>query len=600
MFVKRLELKNFKRFEKLDVEFGRFDCLVGPNNSGKTTLLQALALFDFCLDHCLGKKNSQWALKNQTISPDEFYVLPIADPFDLWTDRRTRAGNKLIKIEVTATFEGGRQVSAVVNLNFNRFGLSVETDEPDQEWLAQLHAVRISYLPVFSTFLPQEERRTPAVIEDQLARGRVSTVVRNLVLDLKNQERDKQLVGILQRVFPTFENMAIEFDEANDRYITVTYREQGRSKELDIFSAGSGFQQFVYLFGFILLRQPSVILLDEPDVHLHGTLQRALLEELRRFVANGKQVLFATHSPGLISRMSSENVLALEEKGAKRLSVAFDVYDVLDNLGELDPTELSVVQAYRRVLVLENQSDWDILSAFCAKVLPPSVWQQTERRLARCYARGNPWTKDMATLRQQLQQMIRADGGPLEMFVVADRDYYPDLDQLRSSLPSGRIRWHVWERAEIENYLLCPQAMGRVLEERGAGPLPPALFGAPFREEFGKLIEASRDSAHDHLLLAFREYAQRTGERWDDVMRSRKAREFLRKHWDTEKLSLADAKEVVLPGLKRWLQGQNLGQFADRALARALRAEDLPPEVHRLAREIADFAGVRLPGEHVE
>jgi predicted ATPase len=136
---------------------------------------------------------------------------------------------------------------------------------------------------------------------------------------LKLANRQGPLAEVLGRIFPSLERLAIEFDEVNDRYISVTYREQGRAKELDVFSAGSGFQQFLYLFGFILLRQPTTILLDEPDVHLHGSLQRALLAELRRLVGEGKQVVFATHSRELIARMEPENILALHEAGARRL-----------------------------------------------------------------------------------------------------------------------------------------------------------------------------------------------------------------------------------------------------------------------------------------
>ena len=142
--------------------------------------------------------------------------------------------------------------------------------------------VRISYLPVFSTFLAQEERKTPVIIEDALARGRVNSVIRNLLLNLKHEKREHLLTDVLRRVFPSLTKIAIQFDEANDRYISFTYREEGRSKEFDVFMSGSGFQQFVYLFGFIHLREPTVILLDEPDAHLHGSLQTALLSELRQ------------------------------------------------------------------------------------------------------------------------------------------------------------------------------------------------------------------------------------------------------------------------------------------------------------------------------
>ncbi len=589
MLIHHVKVENFKRFEELQVDLRSFDCLVGPNNSGKTTLLQALALFDFCVHHALSSRNGQLELRRRNISPEEFYVLPVSTPVDLWTDRKTQARNKHKIIRITIQFSEGKPVTAAVDLNFNLFNISVECADDSQEWLRRLQEVRIAYLPVFSMFLPQEERRTPAVIEDALARGRVNSVIRNLLLDLKYAGREDELVKILQRTFPALSELGIQFDEANDRYISVTYKEKERPKEFDVFSAGSGFQQFVYLFGFIALKQPNVILLDEPDVHLHGSLQRVLLEELRRLVADRKQVLFATHSRDLIARMSPEEILSMEADGAQRLAVAFDIYDTLDRLGSLDPTQLPVIQAYRRVLVVEDRADRDLLSVFCAKCLGPAVWQQVDRRLAVCYARGNPCKQDMAKLRGQLQQMIATPGAALKMFIVADRDYHPDLAHLRGSLPSENLEWHAWERTEIENYLLCEPAITRLLGEANGQR---TFDEVALAQEFARLVDASRDSANDRLVKAFEQYGKSKGEKWDAVTFARKAREYLQQHWENEKLGLADAKDIVLPGLKRWLQEQGMGQFSDKALADVLLTNDLPKEVHNVAQRIAAFAGV--------
>jgi predicted ATPase len=592
MLLTHVHIENFKRFETLDIDLEPFDCLVGPNNSGKTTLLQALALFDFCLHHCLNKKNGGFELKRRTIQPEEFYVLPVANPMDLWTDRKSMAGGKQNIIKICATFDRQREVTATVKLDFNRFGIGIESSEESHAWLQELAGFRIAYLPVFSMFLAQEERRTPAVIEDALARGRVHSVIRNLLLDLRsNQEYCEALVDVLKRAFPTLKNLGIEFDEVSDRYISVTYQESGRPKEFDVFSAGSGFQQFLYLFGFIHLRQPTTILLDEPDVHLHGILQNALLQELNRLVACGKQVLLATHSRELVGRISPQNIISLEDDRPRRLKVEFEVYDTLDRLGSIDPTQLSIIQAYQKVLIVEDHADKDLLGTFCSACLGAKTWQQVERRLAVCYAKGNPWKQQMARLREQLQQMISLEGRALEAFVVADRDYYPELQHLQESLPRDHIRWHVWQRAEIENYLLCPDAIIRLLR---SDPRQMALEEPDFRREYERLVELSKDSANDHLVEAYNEYRRRREEKWDAAAMSRMAREYLKQHWESEQTALADAKETVLPGIKRWLQEHRLGQFSNKALAEALRPADLPAEVHELARRLADFAGVAI------
>jgi AAA15 family ATPase/GTPase len=591
MLIKSVKIKNFKRFENREITFKSFDCLVGPNNSGKTTLLQALALFDFCIHHCLSQKNGTLELKKRTIPSEEFYVIPVANPEDLWTDRRKKSRNKMITASVEVTFDNGIKVSSEVRLVFNKFGIAIKSIDESQEFLRELKDFRISYLPVFSMFLPQEERRTRAAVEAELSRGRVTSVIRNLLLDLKEQPKLlEELVGVLRRTFPTLKDMSIDFDEVNDRYISVTYKEETHPKEFDIFSAGSGFQQFIYLFGFTLLRQPKVILLDEPDVHLHGSLQQVLLDELKRLVDSGKQVLLATHSRDLISRIGPENLISLEEDGTHRLKIAFEIYDTLDRLGSVDPTQLPTVQAYQRVLVVEDRADRDLLYTFCSKCLGTSLWQQIERRLTVCYSKGNPWKQDMEKLRQQIQQMISLRGVALKMFVVADRDYYPDMKKLLDSLPSNHIEWHIWERAEIENYLLSLTGVRRLIGET-TNQL--TFDDTIIEEEFNRLVESSYDRANDLLIEAFKEYGKRENKNWDVVTLSQNAREYIKEHWEREKLSLADAKEIVLPGLKRWLQNQKLGQFSDKGLAELLRAGELPKEIHDLANNLASFVGVK-------
>jgi AAA domain, putative AbiEii toxin, Type IV TA system len=602
MRVKSVRINNFKRFGNVSAEFGLLDCLVGANNSGKTTLLQALALFDFCVHHCLNRKNGHLELTNRTIAPEDFYVLPVTNPIDLWTDRKAMQGGKQRRIKVTVGLDNGMEVTATVKLDFNRFGISIESSDTTQAALMELVELRISYLPVFSMFSPREERRLSVAIVDELARGRVNGVIRNLLLDLKQDGRLNDLVEILRRGFPNLKDMAVNFDEVTDRYINVSYSESGRPKEFDIFSAGSGFQQFLYLFGFVLRHRPSVIMLDEPDVHLHGTLQAVLLEEFKRLVGDGKQVMFATHSRELITRVGPENILSLERtdgdqaserfEGIRRLGVAFDVYDVIERLGSVDATQLPTIQAFRRVVVVEDQSDRDLLAVFCRTCLGIDVWSRIERRIAFCYSKGNPWKQhDIKRLRMLLQQLMTLEGSPLKLFVVADRDYHPDLEWLRASLAVENVTWHIWERAEIENYLLNRPAMERLVASRDGNR---TLESVSFQAEIEDLVNDSKTNASDRLVQAFDELRVRRKEPWNAATMARMAREFLDEHWEGEKLALADAKDVVLPGIKRWLQENGFGQFSDRKLAETLTKDELPHEIHDVAMELAEFAGVQL------
>ncbi|MBI2300632.1 MAG: ATP-binding protein [Armatimonadetes bacterium] len=591
MRITEVTINNFKRFDTFHAQLGQLDCLVGANNTGKTTLLQALALFDFCVQHCLERPNGGGLrLRARTIAPEDFYVLPVTGPLDLWHDRKALAGGKQRRISVEVRTTDGIEATATVKLDYNRFGVSLRTSDQAPEALDHLRRCRMAYLPVFSMFLPHEERRLKAAIEDELARGRVHSVIRNLMLELKEQGRDAELSAILRRAFAELRDLEIEFDEVTDRYIEIAYKEQGRPKSLDIFSAGSGFQQFLYLFGFILARQPQVILLDEPDVHLHGSLQAAFLDELKRMVQlEGKQVLLATHSRELIARIGVEHILSLEAE-PRRLKVAFDIYDTLDRLGSVDPTVIALIQAYRRVVLVEGPSDRDLLDVLCSTALGQEVWQQIRRRVAFLTVGGNPSKQPMDRQRRLLQQAMAMQGEALEAFAIADCDYHPDRAALLNSLNAEHLQWHVWERAEIENYLLCLPALRRLA---GATEDQATFDALDLDEEFDRLVEESRGPANDRLVKSHLEWARAREQGMDPSTASSQARQFIEAKWTGHRLGLADAKDVVLPGLKRWLQQNHLGQFSDLGLAHAMTREDLPQEVLDVAARLAAFAGVR-------
>lgn len=318
MKIKEITLKNFKKFENLTLAFQSLDCLVGGNNSGKSSLLQSLALFDFCLHQCLTKPNGKpIALKNRTVAWQDFSVLPVTNPIDIWHNRTVQARKTRLLSEIEVTFDNEKRVKTTIDFNYNRFAISTHTDS-DENWLNELKNFKIAYLPIFSNLQTKEEKRTQLSIRNELDRGNVNSVIRNLLLTLKERGDEILLIELLKRCFPTIEQLNIAFDEANQQHIEVSYKEENSKKTFDLFLAGTGFQQFIYLFGFILLEQPQVILLDEPDKHLHGHLQKALYAELETLAEAGKQILFATHSRDLISCVEPENIIHLYDGKAER------------------------------------------------------------------------------------------------------------------------------------------------------------------------------------------------------------------------------------------------------------------------------------------
>lgn len=588
MRIKKLRIENFKKFQGLEVEFHELDCLIGGNNSGKSTLLQALALFDFCLHQCLSKTNGKpITLKSRSIPEEDFVVLPVTRGTDLWYDKILQAKGRHILISIEVTFDNDKIVKTTLDFNFNRFSVNTDTDR-DEAWLTELKNFKISYLPVFSTFQTREEKRTQIAVRNELGKGNVNAVIRNLLLSLKEEERSDELVQILQRSFPSIKKLKIEFDEASMQFISVTYIEEEKRKEFDIFSAGSGFQQFIYLFGFILLEQPNVILLDEPDVHLHGQLQKSLFDELNYLAKTEKQILFATHSRDLISAVLPDNIIHLNEGRAERLLLDYQVYNALEQLGSMENTQLVTLQQFRRVLIIENQDDWDYIQHFGKLVLGEAKMQEVVKRLAVCYAYGNPCKQDITKFRKSLQTMFTKTGSPVKVMVIADRDYFPSIEELLEFLKSEHIQWHVWAQNEIENYLLSSGSFLKLIKPKGSNQL--TLDEELIENKIQEVVQGQKDEIEGRLLKGFEEYSRIFKKGWDSSTSLQKAKEFLKQNW-AEPFHLVDAKKTIST-LVGWLQHNGYESFSNKKILEAIQKEDLPEEVSEVLKDLARFVGV--------
>jgi len=89
----RLSIRNFKRFKDVTIELGSPVVLIGPNNSGKTTVLQALALWDIGLrrwnEKRAGKKTPE-KRPGVTINRRDLIAVPVPDANLLWRDLHVR------------------------------------------------------------------------------------------------------------------------------------------------------------------------------------------------------------------------------------------------------------------------------------------------------------------------------------------------------------------------------------------------------------------------------------------------------------------------------------------------------------------------------
>ena len=215
-----------------------------------------------------------------------------------------------------------------------------------------------------------EERAFPKAIQNRVQTGRMSEIIRNLLLDIKGQEGNAyyQLAGILEKYFD-FHLDTIEFDEKTDLSITTTFAEkhEGKYMSLDLNSSGSGLMQVLQILAPIYRFASdgkAIVLLDEPDAHLHPNLQYTLAQALRQVQDElGIQMIISTHSIPIIEAVEPTEVVPVAEHIGKMgpLVSRHDVDDAVLRL--IDNYHLAKSKITGKLVFIEDDKI-DILRGF--------------------------------------------------------------------------------------------------------------------------------------------------------------------------------------------------------------------------------------------
>ena len=93
LMITRLIVRNFKRFDEAVISLGAPVVFVGPNNSGKTTALQALALWELGLRTWMEKRGTGSTAKQRVgvvLNRRDLAQLPVPTTALLWRDKHLR------------------------------------------------------------------------------------------------------------------------------------------------------------------------------------------------------------------------------------------------------------------------------------------------------------------------------------------------------------------------------------------------------------------------------------------------------------------------------------------------------------------------------
>lgn len=496
--IKSLEILNFKKYKKNKIEIkSGVSFITGGNNEGKSTLLHALIVWDFCKRFLIFHRNKKALCTGYKgdgvgLSLDDFTPINIPHFKYLWYNMQPSKGYNLsIKCTWNSHNEDNNFLEIGLALSNERlFIKTVDTNLNENSYIPN-----VTYLPSCSGILDKEKYYYASERQKLIGQGLAGSVLRNVILDMYlGLQKDKESIkGDKKRLsakdsryldgnnsFCVLNQMVLknfncrlkpqQFDPNFNNYVSIllekgyfdngNFKPYKNLKDHDIMVEGNGFLQCLSVYTFALDKNTDVLLLDEPDTHLHCQLQTLLVNDLIRITQKtSKQILFATHSVDLIKSIPVKRIMEIRKNKCRYLEDFTDLEVLISGLGTEYSHKFESIQKNKRILFVENDSDATFLKIFAQTLnlkwpINITIWATATKHKER----------------KQMAEFIKKEIPDIKIISLVDLDKgeynstlasLHDKDMPKDNMHSN-IRYRKWRRHEIENYLLCIDVLSRV------------------------------------------------------------------------------------------------------------------------------------------
>ncbi len=499
-----LKIRNFKGFgDRVRIELDHPAVLAGPNNCGKTTALQAIALWSQAVRTWLDRKGRAPPRERTATGLNRLgmVAVPVRSTRDYWHNMAVRTGPRNIPLDITLGVLHENRVRPVT-MRFRCQGDEMVYCTPDEatletpEFIEAGAGLNVRLLYPMSGIETEEPIIQPGRIDVLLGQGQTAQVLRNLCLMvLREDPAAWSRVG--KRMARLFDVALEDPTETGRGAIDLFYQQSGVRRPVDIALAGRGLQQMLLILAYMHSHPRSVLLIDEPDAHLEILRQRQAYVLLRDEAArNDSQVILVTHSEVILGEALDRNLTLLLGGHADDLASKSDIVTALHHYGA-DHYIRARQQGY--VLYVEGGTDLDVLRALATRLehAAADAWDENANVY---YIRDNYPRPDPDS------EIERVEGGfglRPEQHFFALRPMLPDLRGLairdqnagrREDSDDGGLTTVHWRRYEIENYIVAPEIL-RAFAAHAYRDLP--LFDRFRRETDEVLDELALDRVFD-------------------------------------------------------------------------------------------------------
>ncbi len=452
-----IAIRNFKQFDNTTVELASPVVFIGPNNSGKTSAMQALALWSIGLKRWLERGGKRQ--RAVTINRQDLFALPVPQANLLWRNLHVRnSGKNAYGKQTTSNVLIHITVNGVTNGRTWSSPLEFDYANPESLYCRPLRLngtlanipdeaknLHIAFLPPMSGLAAAETRLPPGAVNVRIGEGRTAEVLRNLCHSISRQQPDrwKQLVQHIHNQFGATIETPRDVPERGE--ITMSYTERdnrsGKDVRFDLSSSGRGLQQTLLLLAYLYANDGAVLLLDEPDAHLEIPRQRETYRMIASIAASAhNQCIIASHSEVILDEAAEKDVVIAFVGKPHRIDNRGS--QLRKSLRDIPFSHYYQAEQTGWALYLEGSTDLAILQAFAERLRHQRAIQALQRPFV--HYTGNLPAKASDHFHGLREAFPHLKG--LALF-----------DRLEPSPASDGLRIITWRRREIENYL-CSQA----------------------------------------------------------------------------------------------------------------------------------------------
>ncbi len=561
MFIEQLNLKSFKGFREFKVNLQQFTCLVGLNSRGKTSVLQAIQILYDIIKFAFGNKETpdfsspQWAANPSQV----FQRINYGDPDAIWLNKKTAE-----PCSISASLSGGINV----NLNISgRNSYSISIDErgtlipnpitPNaRNIIENLFNLKPVYMPPTGVVSPSEVFMAYPQMLNKLNEGRLVECWRSQLHWLYNdgnKEAFVDIVNMVQRYLPDAKIKPPRLTHESNPKVLIEYEENGI--DFDISTSGGGMRSILNLASLLHFSNSYCVLCDEPDSHLHPSLQNAIAQMLYDYsIENGRQIIVATHAPDFVASVPVESIVWIDRKEQESKSCN-ELSKVLIDLGAISKYDAIFLPHARNIIFLEGAFDKRTLSELINKsgcnnpLISDSV-------VVASLPNGKGDAQHLKTFQQLLTNVFNLN---MPIACIVDNDYgltNPD----DKNTDECNVHIHALARKEIENYLIEPDVIERAFlkanEDRTQRELEPIPL--PTLEQITEAIESILEQPAIKNTLRYQlmpQYRETLGSDLDPSTKEQRVNDWFEEQWKDKQWRFSRCPgKAVLKKIREWAQ----------------------------------------------